>query len=181
MKIFTWLVLFFAGLVASAQAQQSIIVDFSTGKLWHFYGEEQRDVYPVVLPRTDVQYTMNFSSPVLGQLRQMDYQPTWWPTANMQRDDPSLPSRIEYGQPRHPIGLYRLRIFWINPSNPTFWAPVRIHGGAQTTDLYRLKSAGCVRMLDEDIEQLVQNINRAKASGETGVRIAFGFFEQKRG
>jgi|AntRauTorckE6833_2_1112554.scaffolds.fasta_scaffold10531_1 lipoprotein-anchoring transpeptidase ErfK/SrfK len=178
MKILTWAVLFFAGLNASAQAQQSIIVDFSTGLLWHLYGDEQQDTYPVVLPRMDVQQTMNFSRPVLGQLKHADYKPTWWPTASMRHDDPSLPRRVEYGQSRHPIGLYRLRIFWINPTNPAFWGPVRIHGGARIWDLRRSLSAGCVRMMDEDIERLVNNIDHAKASGQTGVRIAFGFFNE---
>jgi hypothetical protein len=176
MKIILWAVLILTGFAASARAQQSITVDFSTAQLWHLYGDGQRDLYPVVLPRMAAQHSMNFSQPVLGQLIHADYKPTWWPTANMRRKDSSLPSRVSYGQPGHPIGLYRLRIAWINPSSPAFWKPVRIHGGAQTRDLYKKRSAGCVRMLDEDIERLVSNIKRASQRGEAEVQVSFGFF-----
>jgi len=164
------------GFASTLRAQQFIAVDFNSGQLWHLYGEGQRDVYPVVLPKYDVQRQMDITRPVLGQLNQADYKPTWWPTQNMRRKNPALPSSISYGQRGHPIGIYRLRIGWTNPSNPSFWGPIRIHGGAKLADLYDAESAGCVRMLDQDIVRMVENISRAQQSGESQVQVSFGFF-----
>jgi len=178
MRILMWVVLVWSGCVALAHAQQFITVDFSTGQLWHLYGDGQQDVYPVVLPRERVQTAMNISQPVLGKFSQADYRPTWWPTANMRRNNPTLPSSVSYGQSGHPIGIYRIRIAWINPSDPSFWRPVRIHGGAKLVDLHQLKSAGCVRMLDDDIKRLVSNINLAGQGGKPEVQVSFGFFPQ---
>jgi lipoprotein-anchoring transpeptidase ErfK/SrfK len=121
---------------------------------------------------------MNISQPVLRKFSQADYRPTWWPTANMRRNNPTLPSSVSYGQSGHPIGIYRIRIAWINPSDPSFWRPVRIHGGAKLVDLHQLKSAGCVRMLDDDIKRLVSNINLAGQGGKPEVQVSFGFFPQ---
>jgi len=160
---------------APVQAQQYITVDFSTGQLWHMYGNGQRDVYQVVLPRQSAQNSMNLTRPVVGRYTQADYKPTWWPTSNMRRRDSSLPRAVPYGHSRHPIGLYRLRIAWQNPSNPGFWQPVRIHGGAKVADLNQAKSAGCVRMLDQDINRLVANKKRAQHQGEVEVIVTFGF------
>ena len=176
MNILTSAVLIWVVLVAPAHAQQIIQVDFTAGQLLHFYGEGQYDIYPVVLPRLEVQRSLNLVRPVLGQLISTDYKPTWWPTVNMGRKYPSLPRSVSYGYPGHPIGIYRLRIDWENPTNPSFWQPVRIHGGAKTIDLYQAKSAGCVRMLDEDIVRLVKKINHLRQTDEAAVQISFGFF-----
>lgn len=171
-------ILLFSGFGASAHTQQLIEVDFTNGQLRHFYGDAEQDVYPVVLPREAVRVSLNLIQPVHGQLNHIDHKPTWWPTKNTRRKYPSLPRKVLYGRPEHPIGIYRLRIAWTNPSKPDFWRPVRIHGGAKTTDLYLPKSAGCVRMLDEDIERLVENVQRAQRAGETEVQISFGFFSE---
>jgi len=171
LMIVVWLL----GTIVPAHAQQFITVDFSTGQLWHMYGDNERDVYQVVLPRQSAQAAMAITQPVIGRFTQADYKPTWWPTLNMRRNDPSLPSAVRYGHPRHPIGVYRLRIAWQNPNNPGFWIPVRIHGGAKERDLNQAKSAGCIRMLDVDIERLVANKKRAQAAGQTEVIITFGF------
>jgi len=154
MKIWILALLIGVGFAVKAPAQQMITVDYSTGQLYHLYtlnGEDRTDRYQVVLPKTHVQRTMGLTRPVIGTLTQADYKPTWWPTANMRRNDPSLPKAVRYGQSRHPIGIYRLRIAWQNPRNPAFWEAVRIHGNAQTSDLNGAESAGCVRMIDQDI------------------------------
>ncbi len=179
MRIIFLVVLICIGWSAPVRAQQFITVDFSTGQLWHLYGEGQRDVYQVVLPKETVQREMNLSQPVIGQYVQADHKPTWWPTANMRARKPSLPREVRYGQSEHPIGIYRLRVDWQNPRNPDFWLPVRIHGGAKLADLNEAESAGCVRMLDEDIVRLVTNIKQARGHGETDIKVSFGFFNNQ--
>jgi lipoprotein-anchoring transpeptidase ErfK/SrfK len=179
MRILLLAVLICMGFVAQARAQQFITVDFSTGQLWHLYGEGQRDVYPIVLPKEGVQRVMNMSRPVHGVFEAADYKPTWRPTANMRRKNPALPRSVSYGQSGHPIGIYRLRISWLNPVDPHFWGPVRIHGGAKNADLHGAESAGCVRMLDEHIEHLVRTIESARSLGGENnqmVKVSFGYF-----
>ena len=179
MKLWILAVLICVGLVAQAQAQQMITVDYSTGQLYHLYslnGESRTNTYQIVLPKAHVQREMNLKRPVLGTFTQADYKPAWWPTENMRRKNPALPREVRYGQRGHPIGIYRLRIAWHNPSDPDFWAPVRIHGGAKTADLNEAESAGCVRMLDPDIVQMVNNISAAQQQGESVVHVSFGFF-----
>lgn len=167
---------FVISLVTNVQAQQMITVDFSTGQLWHLYGEGQRDVYQVVLPKQHVQQEMNLSRPVLGTFTQADYKPTWWPTASMRAMKPALPKAVQFGQSGHPIGIYRLRIAWHNPPDAAFWAPVRIHGGAKDRDLNNAESAGCIRMRDAEIQKLVRNMQQAMQKGESSVIVSFGFF-----
>lgn len=150
--------LLFPALVA---AEQIIFVDFKNARLLHYYGDPGRepDIYPIVLPKLGVQAQMGLTHPVHGTLTQVDYKPTWWPTPNMRRAKPSLPAAIKYGEAGHPIGVYRLRILWSNPSDAAFWQWIRIHGGAQLVDLGNGESSGCIRMLDADITRMVQNIN----------------------
>jgi len=158
----------------SAAAQQHITVDFTTGQLWHQHGDGQSDVYQVVLPKTTAQATMRVAQrPVIGQFDRADYKPTWGPTPNMRRRDPSLPAVVRYGHPRHALGIYRLRIAWQNSGNHEFWRYVRIHGGAKEEDLNQAKSSGCIRMLNPDIQRLVANIQAAQAAGETEVIVVF--------
>jgi len=164
------------GLITQASAQQFITVDFSSGQLWHTYGDGRQDLYQVVLPKHSVQSQMNIhEQPVVGRYEQADFKPTWWPTARMRREDNSLPPAVRFGEPRHPIGIYRMRILWQNPDSHSFWSPVRIHGGAQVQDLNQSKSAGCVRMLDQDIVRLVANLEQAKLDGDLEVIVTFGF------
>jgi len=158
----------------SAAAQQHITVDFTTGQLWHQYGDGQSDVYQIVLPTTTAQATMRVAQrPVIGQFDRAEYKPSWGPTPNMRRRDPSLPAVVRYGHPRHALGIYRLRIAWQNSGNHEFWQYVRIHGGAKEEDLNQAKSSGCIRMLDPDILRLVANIQAAQAAGETEVIVIF--------
>jgi lipoprotein-anchoring transpeptidase ErfK/SrfK len=179
MKPWSLTLLIFFGVATHVSAQQMITVDYSTGQLWHLYslnGESKTDSYQIVLPKIRVQQEMNLSRPVIGTLKQADYKPTWWPTANMRRKNKALPKQVRYGQHGHPIGIYRLQITWHNPIDSDFWQSVRIHGNAKQADLNEAESAGCVRMLDEDIKQMVGNIEAAQRQGEKEVQVSFGFF-----
>lgn len=143
----------------SDASEQVVFVDLKNARILHYYGENKEpDIYPIVLPRTNVQRLMRLVRPIHGTFTRADYKPTWWPTENMRRKDPSLPRAVHYGEARHPIGIYRLRIAWQNPVNPRFWDAVRIHGGARADDLYEGKSSGCFRMLDSDVTRMVNII-----------------------
>ncbi|MCA9357640.1 L,D-transpeptidase family protein [Candidatus Kaiserbacteria bacterium] len=171
MKKITFLYMFFLlAFPCSTHASSDsflISVNFKTATLFLSKAHQIIAAYPVVLPRATVQTRMRLTKVIYGEVTQVDYKPTWWPTENMLRHNPALPTAIPYGHPKHPIGLYRIRVHWINPENPSFWVPIRIHGGAKDQHLTGKFSSGCVRMKDEDISSLVEHID----SGEARVSI----------
>ncbi len=151
--------------------QSTITVDFDFKEVRYQGGGVSR-IYPAVLPKPTALQSMQLDRwPVWGMLSQTDREPAWMPTPNMRRANPRLPKVVRYGEPLHPIGIYRLRVNWQNPTRPSFWQYVRIHGGAKEKDLYQHLSSGCVRMLDADITDMVALLK--SAGGET--RITFGY------
>ncbi len=84
--------------------------------------------------------------------------PTWTPTANMRRRDPSLPVSVP-GGPANPLGARALYLF--RDGRDTLY---RIHGTNQPSSIGKAASSGCIRMLDEHIFELY-------ASVPTGTRV----------
>lgn len=74
--------------------------------------------------------------------------PTWTPTANMRRRDPSLPVRVA-GGPRNPLGARALYLY--RNGRDTLY---RIHGTNEPWSIGKSASSGCIRMLDEHIFEL---------------------------
>ena len=155
----------------AASPSSTIIVDFDFKEVQYQGGGVSR-IYPAVLPKPIALQSMQLERrPVHGELSQIDYKPAWMPTPDMRRANPRLPKVVRYGEPLHPIGIYRLRVNWQNPTKPDFWQYVRIHGGAKEADLYGHYSSGCVRMRDADITEMVALLQRA---GDK-TRITFGY------
>lgn len=79
--------------------------------------------------------------------------PTWTPTANMIRRDPSL-ARWAGGQaggPRNPLGARALYLRNIRTGRDH---GIRIHGTPQWQSIGRRASAGCFRMINHDVIDL---------------------------
>jgi len=81
-----------------------------------------------------------------------EVNPTWRPTAKVMADAEnqgiSLPDALPPG-PNNPLGHHVLRLAW-----PTYL----IHGTNQAGGVGERASAGCIRMLPEDIEYLYEHI-----------------------
>jgi hypothetical protein len=153
-------------------AISTIDVDFDFHEV-RYRDSANRRIYPAVLPKPNALQSMQLErQPVWGLLSQIDHKPTWWPTPNTRRARPTLPQAVPYGHRLHPIGIYRLRVHWQNPTRPNFWQYVRIHGGAKEQDLYQKLSSGCVRMLDANISEMVSLIRHA--GGTTLVTFGYG-------
>lgn len=79
--------------------------------------------------------------------------PTWRPTSNIlkaaENNGTALPYEFPAG-PDNPLGDYALRLGWNS---------VLIHGSNQLTGIGAKVSAGCIRMLPDDIEYLFQNVS----------------------
>jgi lipoprotein-anchoring transpeptidase ErfK/SrfK len=78
--------------------------------------------------------------------------PTWTPTENMRRRDPSLPVSVP-GGPANPLGARALYLF--RDGRDTLY---RIHGTNQPSSIGKAASSGCIRMLDEHIFELYASV-----------------------
>jgi lipoprotein-anchoring transpeptidase ErfK/SrfK len=74
--------------------------------------------------------------------------PSWTPTANMRRRNPSLPVRMP-GGPQNPLGARALYLY--RDGRDTLY---RIHGTNEPWSIGHAASSGCIRMLNEHIVEV---------------------------
>lgn len=74
--------------------------------------------------------------------------PSWTPTANMRRRNPSLPVRMP-GGPQNPLGARALYLY--RDGQDTLY---RIHGTNEPWSIGKAASSGCIRMLNEHVLDL---------------------------
>ncbi|MBX3584231.1 MAG: L,D-transpeptidase [Rhizobiaceae bacterium] len=83
--------------------------------------------------------------------------PTWTPTANMRRRNPSLPAQVP-GGPQNPLGARALYLY--RDGRDTLF---RIHGTNEPWSIGTAASSGCIRMLNEHVFELFGTVrNRAQ-------------------
>jgi L,D-transpeptidase ErfK/SrfK len=75
-------------------------------------------------------------------------KPTWYPTARMRREDPSLPAAVPAG-PENPLGDYALDLGW---------SAYLIHGTNKKWGIGRRISSGCIRLYPAHIEDLFNRV-----------------------
>jgi L,D-transpeptidase ErfK/SrfK len=74
--------------------------------------------------------------------------PTWRPTPRMRREDPTLGETVPPG-PDNPMGTRALYLGW---------RPYSIHGTNKPLGVGRRVSSGCVRMYNDDVEDLFERV-----------------------
>ncbi|SEG63728.1 L,D-transpeptidase catalytic domain [Methylobacterium sp. 190mf] len=74
--------------------------------------------------------------------------PDWTPTPDMRRRRPGLPSHVA-GGPRNPLGA---RALYLGSSM------YRIHGTTDPASIGRAASSGCIRMLNDDVIELFEQV-----------------------
>ena len=77
-------------------------------------------------------------------------RPAWSPPAEVKRDNPRLPDVIPGGAPNNPMGARALTL------NLDEYA---IHGTNRPSSIGTFASYGCIRMLNEDIVDLYDQVN----------------------
>ena len=77
-------------------------------------------------------------------------QPAWSPPAEVKRDNPRLPDVIPGGSPSNPMGARALTL------NLDEYA---IHGTNRPSSIGTYASYGCIRMLNEDIVHLYEQVS----------------------
>lgn len=116
-----------------------IVCDIDSRAL-HYWGPDGvYALYPSSVPMTDELTRRGYTEVVRKKVG-----PTWTPTANMRRRDPSLPEFMEAG-PDNPLGTHALYLSW-----PAYL----IHGTHDTRKIGRRSSSGCIGLYNEHIEAL---------------------------
>ena len=105
---------------------------------WSADGSDYR-VYPTSVPMTDALTRRGYSKIVRKKVG-----PTWTPTANMKKADPSLPDFLPAG-PGNPLGTHAMYLTW-----PAYL----IHGTHDTRKIGRKSSSGCIGLYNRMIQEL---------------------------
>lgn len=120
--------------------REGIVINIAELRLYYFADDGQlRFTVPIGVGREGFE-TPNGPTKIV---RKSD-APTWRPTADARRDDPTLPVEVPPG-PQNPLGSYALYLGW-----PTYL----IHGTNKPDGVGRRVSRGCIRLYPEDIERL---------------------------
>lgn len=144
----------FAAPAAQARQLVSLPAAYEAGSI--IVSTRQRMLYLVNGDGTAIRYRVAVGKPGKQWFgtRVIDgkhLQPAWSPPAEVKRDKPSLPDVIAGGAPNNPMGAAALTIA------PGQYA---IHGtsNAMRSSIGTSASYGCIRMLDEDILDLMPRV-----------------------
>lgn len=110
----------------------------------HFWSEDEGTylVYPTSVPMTE-----EFTRRGMTEVTLKRNMPTWIPTPNMRERDPSLPARVEGGDPKNPMGTRAMNLSW---------QYYRVHGIDNPAKVGRRASNGCFGLLNAHVEELFE-------------------------
>lgn len=120
-----------------------ILIDISDRRLYYYEGGLLVRDFPVAIPRAGERIHY-------GQTRVINKRrwPSWTPTPNMRRKNPSLPRTVR-GGPNNPMGARALYLGW---------QYIRIHGTNNPSSIGRAVSSGCFRMHNENVTWLYDRV-----------------------
>ena len=126
-----------------AVAPGQIIVSFTDRRLYYVPARGKAIAYPIATPRRQDRW-----QGVLHVSRKAA-NPSWTPTSEMLRENPSLPSHVPGGHPQNPLGSHALYL------GSTLY---RIHGTDAPWTIGQPVSKGCVRMHNADVNDLYRRV-----------------------
>lgn len=129
--------------------RRGLVIDLTKYRLYYFPENDNIVVtYPIGIGRKGFDTPRGVTKIIAKQIN-----PTWRPTANVlayaAKNGVDLPDEIPPG-PINPLGKYVLRLGW---------ATYLIHGSNNIGGIGERISAGCIRMLPDDIEYLFSIVN----------------------
>lgn len=124
-------------------APRQIIVSFGDRRLYWVHRRGEAISYPIAVPRQDSRWQG------VTSVSSKRVNPSWTPTAQMRRENPSLPAFMPGGHPRNPLGV---RALYLGSSL------YRIHGTDAPWTIGEAVSRGCIRMYNEDVLDLYPRI-----------------------
>lgn len=124
--------------------QKGIVINLAEYRLYYFPQDENVVItYPVGIGKEGWETPLG-----LTKIVSKEVNPTWRPTKKLQKAAENIgapiPGEFPPG-PYNPLGKYVLRLGW-----PT----ILIHGSNRVDGIGAKVSAGCIRMLPEDIDHL---------------------------
>ena len=116
-----------------------IIVSFGDRRLYYIELKAIAVSYAIAIPKEEARWSG------VSYVSQKRENPVWTPTADMRRENPTLPSYVAGGDPRNPLGT---RALYLGDSM------YRIHGTDAPWLIGQQVSHGCIRMYNEDAADL---------------------------
>lgn len=110
----------------------------------HFWSEDEvtQLSYPCSVPMTE-----EFTRRGMTEVTLKRHMPTWIPTPNMRKRDPSLPARVDGGDPQNPMGTRAMNLSW---------QYYRVHGIDNPAKVGRRASNGCFGLINAHVEELFE-------------------------
>lgn len=124
----------------------TIVVDIDEKRLYHVLGDGRARRYGVAVGR------QGYSLRGVGTIGRKAKWPSWTPTANMVRLRPNMARHSGPGL-SNPLGARALYLY--QGSRDTMF---RIHGTNEPWSIGTSVSSGCIRMLNEDVLELYDNV-----------------------
>lgn len=121
-----------------------IIVSFSDRRLYYIVAPGRAISYPIAAPRPGDAWRGVLT------ITQKRVNPSWTPTAEMRAENPRLPAFVPGGHPQNPMGSRALYL------GSTLY---RIHGTDAPWTIGRPVSRGCIRMFNEDVNDLYRRVD----------------------
>ncbi|MBN9261726.1 MAG: hypothetical protein BGN89_10155 [Alphaproteobacteria bacterium 64-6] len=120
-----------------------VIVSFGDRRLYHVTSRGRAVSYPISVPRAESRWEG------VQRVTQKRVDPPWTPTAEMRRENPSIPPTVPGGDPKNPMGARALYL------GSTLY---RIHGTDAPSTIGQNVSRGCVRMHNAHVIELYERI-----------------------
>lgn len=124
-------------------APDQLIVSFADRRLYHIIERGRAISYPIAVPRPEHRWNG------VERISNKRVNPSWRPTAQMRREDPSLPTVVPGGAPQNPLGVRAIYL-----GNTLY----RIHGTDAPWTIGSNVSRGCVRMHNEHVVELYDKV-----------------------
>ena len=124
--------------------QRGAILCDTQSRAVHYWSEDESTylVYPTSVPMSE-----EFTRRGMTEVTLKRHMPTWIPTPNMRERDPSLPERVEAGDPRNPMGTRAMNLSW---------QYYRVHGIDDPAKVGRRASNGCFGLMNAHVEELYE-------------------------
>ncbi len=135
-------------IILPATVRQGIVVNVAEMRLYYYpNGSNTVEVFPIGIGQAGRETPRNW----VTRVERKQEAPSWTPTANTRREyasrGESLPAFVPAG-PDNPMGLYAIyigKLYAIHGTNANFGIGLRV-------------SQGCIRLRNDDIEHLFQNV-----------------------
>ena len=126
----------------TSQPKGSIIINTRKNRLYYVLGNGRAVTYRVATAKRGFEWKGTHKVSAKAKW------PSWSPPAEMRQRHPELPTFME-GGPENPLGA---RAMYLGSSI------YRIHGTNAPSSIGTAASSGCIRMLNQDVIELYQNV-----------------------